>query len=90
MGSGEILNKKLTLENKQIKFKDVVRNGLVHRYFMKVGSSAVAMSSSKVEAQRTGFVVKDPDEVVLVVIPYFVLFCDALKKARDQGLLKWK
>jgi hypothetical protein len=90
MGSGEILKKKLTFDGKQISFKDAVRNGLVHRYFMKVGSSAVAMSSSKVEARRTGFVVKEPEKIVMVVIPYFVLFCDALAAARDQGLLKWK
>lgn len=90
MGSGEILKKKLTFEEKDIFFKDAVRNGLVHRYFMKVGSGAVAMSSSKADAQRTGFVVNEPNEVVMVVIPYFVLFCDALKTARDQGLLKWK
>lgn len=90
MGSGEILKKELTFEGKLIYFKDAVRNGLVHRYFMKVGSSSVAMSSTKAEAQRTGFVLKNTDEVVMVVIPYFVLFCDALKTARVQGLLKWK
>jgi hypothetical protein len=90
MGSGEILKKKLKFEGKDIFFKDAVRNGLVHRYFMKVGSGAVAMLSSKAEAQRTGFVVKGPNEVVMVVIPYFVLFCGALKTARDQGLFKWK
>lgn len=90
MGSGGILNKKLKFEGKDILFKNAVRNGLVHRYFMKVGSGAVAMSSSKAEAQRTGFVVKEPNEIVMVIIPYFVLFCGALKTARDQNLLKWK
>lgn len=90
MDSGEILKRKLKFEGKDIFFKDAVRNGLVHRYFMKVGSGTVAMSSLKTEAQRTGFVVKAPNEVVMVVIPYFVLFCGALKMARDQGLLKWK
>jgi hypothetical protein len=57
---------------------------------MKVGSSSVAMSSTKAEAQRTGFVLKNSDEIVLVVIPYFILFCDGLKTARDQGWLKWR
>jgi len=90
MGSGEILKKKLTFEGKQIYFKDAVRNGLVHRYFMKFESSAVAMLSPKAEALRTGFVLENPDIVEMVVIPYFVLFCDVLKTARDQGLLKWK
>lgn len=90
MGSGKIMNKKLKFEGNDIKFIDAVRNGLVHRYFMKVGSGAVAMWSSKAEAQRTGFVVKEPNEVVMVVIPYFALFCNALKTARDQGLLKWR
>jgi hypothetical protein len=90
MGSGEVLGRKLTFGGKRIYFKDAVRNGLVHRYFMKVGSNAVAMSSTKEEAQRTGFILKEPDEVLMVIIPYFILFCDALKSARDHGLLKWK
>ena len=38
MGAGEALKKKLQFEGKKILFKDAVRNGLVHRYFMKVGS----------------------------------------------------
>ena len=90
MGSGEILKKKLKFEGKNVFFKDAVRNGLVHRYFMKIGSGMVAMSSSKAEARRTGFVIKEPDKIVMVVIPYFVLFCDALKTARDSNSLKWK
>lgn len=90
MGAGETLNKRLKFEGKDIFFKDAVRNGLVHRYFMKVGSGAVAMYSSKAEAKRTGFLVKEPAEVVMVVIPYFALFCAALKKTREQGLLRWK
>jgi hypothetical protein len=90
MGSGEILNKNLIFDGHPIKFKDAVRNGLVHRYFMKVGSGAVAMWSTKDEAQRTGFIMKNQNEVIMVVIPYFILFCNAVKKARDQGLLKWK
>lgn len=90
MGAGEMLKKKLKFEGDNIFFKDAVRNGLVHRYFMKVGSGAVAMSSSKAEAKKTGFVVNEPDEIIMVVIPYFVLFCSALKAAKEQGLLKWK
>lgn len=89
MGAGEILIKKLQFEGKDILFKDAVRNGLVHRYFMKVGSGAVAMNSSNAEAKRTGFLIKEPNDIVLVVIPYFALFCAALKKANEQGLLKW-
>jgi len=89
MGAGEALKKKLQFEGKKILFKDAVRNGLVHRYFMKVGSGAVAMYSFNAEAKRTGFLIKEPNQVVLVVIPYFALFCAALKQAKEQGLLKW-
>ncbi|WP_153304345.1 hypothetical protein [Desulfosudis oleivorans] len=90
MGSEEILNEKLIFEGKPVYFKDAVRNGLVHRYFMKVGSGKVAMSSSKAQAKRTGFLINGPNEVVMVVIPYFELFCGALKRARDEELLKWR
>lgn len=89
MGAGELPNKKLKFNGSDIYFKDAVRNGFVHRHFMKVGSSAVAMVSSSAEAKRTGFLVKEPDEVVMVVIPYFRLFCDALKKAKLAGILTW-
>ncbi len=90
MGAGQILTKKLLFEGKKVPFKDAVRNGLVHRYFMKVASGAVEMHSSNPDALKTGFVVKEPGEIVMVVIPYFSLFCSALKKARDGGLLKWQ
>lgn len=90
MGAGELLKKKLNFEGRNIYFKDAVRNGLVHRYFMKVGSGAVAMYSSKAEANRTGFLLKEPDDVVMVVIPYFELFCQALSKANKSGMLTWK
>lgn len=86
MGAGEILTTKLQFEGKEILFKDAVRNGLVHRYFMKVASGAVAMHSSNPEAVKRGFLVKEPNEIVMVVIPYFSLFCGALKKARDGGI----
>lgn len=57
IASGEALKKRLTFEGKTIHFKDAVRNDLVHRYFMKVGSGAVAMSSSSTQATRTGFLI---------------------------------
>lgn len=90
MGAKEILDKRIIYEGKNIKVKDAVRNGLVHRYFMKICSGAVAMTSSKSEAKRTGFIIKEPNEIIMVVIPYFKLFCSALKKAKAQDILKWK
>jgi hypothetical protein len=89
MGAGEVLNKKILFKNKKVYFKDAVRNGLVHHYFMKIGSGAVAMNSSKRDAIRTGFLANEPNEIIMVVIPYFNLFCSALKKAKLEGKLKW-
>lgn len=90
MGARELLTKKLNFGGKSIRFKDAIRNGFVHQYLMKVGSSCVAMDSSKAEAQRTGFLIKEPDEVVRVVIPYFTLFTQAQLRANEQGRLAWK
>lgn len=88
MGAGEVLNKKIKFQGKKISFKNAVRNGLVHHYFMKIGSGAVAMDSPSTEAKRTGFYIKEPDTIVMVVIPYFNLFCAALKKAKIDNLLE--
>lgn len=89
MGAGEILNKKIKYNKKKRTIKNAVRDGLVHRYFMKVGTGAVAMYSLSSEAKRTGFLIKEPDSITLVVIPYFNLFCAALKKAKIEGKLNW-
>jgi len=88
MGAGEVLNKKIKFQGKTRLFKDAVRNGLVHHYFMKIGSGTVAMYSYSAEAKKTGFIIKEPDSIVMVVIPYFNLFCAALKKAQINRLLK--
>lgn len=47
------------------------------------------MNSSSAEAIRTGFIIKEPESITMVVIPYFNLFCSALKKAKIAGTLKW-
>ena len=90
MGAHEILEQKVQYQGKELKIKDAVRNGLVHRYFMKAGSGMVAMTSNKDEAVKTGFIIQKPDKVILVVIPYFNLFLKSLLKAKSEGILKWQ
>jgi len=84
MGAGEILNKKIKYNKKKRTIKNAVRDGLVHRYFMKVGSSYVVMHSSSPEANRTGFIIKEPDSITMVVIPYFNLFLLSFKKSKNR------
>lgn len=90
MGSQEALEKSIQYQGKEIKLKDAVRNGLVHRYFMKAGSGMVAMTSNNKEAIKTGFLIQEPSSVTLVVIPYFNLFLKSLVKAKSEGILKWQ
>jgi hypothetical protein len=85
MGAGSILNKKIIFRGKRVFFKDAVRNGLVHEYFMKVPKSTVAITSRIPEAIKTGFIIKEPDTIKMVVIPYFNLFCEALARAKREG-----
>lgn len=85
MGAGDLLNKKITFEGELIFFKDAVRNGLVHRYFMKVERGVVVMVSPVEEARRLGFLIKEPDTVAMVVVPFFDLFCAALVRAQQEG-----
>lgn len=92
MGAGEVLSRKISFEGKKIYFKDAVRNGLVHRYFMKIDSGGVAMISSRPQPTRCGFLIRtvnDEDHVIMVVVPYFRLFCAALKRAKTEGRLCW-
>jgi len=85
MGAGSVLNKKIIFGGKRVFFKDAVRNGLVHEYFMKVPKGTVAISSRIPEAIKTGFIIKEPDTIKMVVIPYFNLFCEALARAKREG-----
>ncbi len=92
MGAGEVLNQNILFEGKSIYFKDAVRNGLVHRYFMKVDSGGVAMMSARSQPSRCGFLIKtinSQNHVIMVVIPYFRLFVQALKRAKFEGKLLW-
>jgi len=90
MGAEDVLERKLKYDGKKIYIKDAVRNGLVHRYFMKVGSGSVAMFSSDKMANQTGFLIQEPDKIIMVIVPYFNLFCNGLRKARDNNKLLWK
>jgi hypothetical protein len=87
MGAGDLLEKELTFEGRRIYFKDAVRNGLAHRYFMKVEHGMVAMISDDPEAQRLGFLIREPGSVALVVVPFFALFCRGLRRALDEKRL---
>lgn len=87
MGLNEVLTKKILFEGKRTLIKDAVRNGLVHRYFMKVEKGAVAMITTDAEANRLGFLIQEPGHLVMVVVPYFKLFCAGLRRARDEGKL---
>lgn len=89
IGLGELLKRKIVFEGKQTQIKDAVRNGLVHRYFMKVAKGTVAMISTSAEANRLGFLIKGADQLVMVVVPYFKLFRAGLQKAKDEGKLRW-
>jgi hypothetical protein len=90
MGLGEVLNWRITYQGHPKKIKDAVRNGLVHEYFLKVHKGAVAMVSWNSEANRLGFLKNGNNELVMVVVPYFRLFCAALRKAKTERKLIWK
>jgi hypothetical protein len=85
MGAGDLLNKQITFQGKPILFKDAIRNGLVHRYFMKVEQGVVAMITDDAEANRLGFLIKEPGKVAMVVVPFFGLFCAGLRRAKTDG-----
>lgn len=87
IGAGDLLNKQITFKGKQVFFKDAVRNGLVHHYFMKVERGAVVMITDDSEANRLGFLIQEPGLVALVVVPFFDLFCHGLKRAKSEGLI---
>lgn len=84
MGAGDLLEKELTFQGRRIHFKDAVRNGLAHRYFMKVEEGMVAMISDDPEAERLGFLFRQPGHVALVVVPFFALFCNGLQRALNE------
>jgi hypothetical protein len=90
MGAGRALQKIVNFEGKRINFSDAIRNGLVHEYFLKSRKGSVSMTSSHAEAKETGFYIPVEDEVHIVVVPYFNLFCCALQKAQNEGILRWK
>jgi len=89
MGLQEVLKWKITYKGKRKSIKNAIRNGLVHEYFLKVDSGAVAMISTISEANRLGFLQKKDSELIMVVVPYFRLFCEALRKAKKENRLKW-
>lgn len=90
IGLKELLDKEIVFEGRQLFFKDAVRNGLVHRYFMKVKDGSVKMISTNKDANRLGFLITNQDQLAMVVVPYFRLFCAGLQKAKDEDKLKWR
>lgn len=89
MGAGTALQKIVNYKGEKVHFSNAVRNGLVHEYFLKPRTGSVAMTSQIPEVLRTGFYIPSPDEVHIVVVPYFNLFCAALERAQRKGLLQW-
>jgi len=90
MGAGELLEKEIIFKGERIHFKDAVRNGLAHRYFMKVDSSMVAMIATALndhEANRLGFWIHE-GSVTLIAVPFFELFCGGLRRALAEGRLR--
>jgi hypothetical protein len=85
MGASDLLNKRITFQASPILFKDAVRNGLVHRYFMKVEQGVVAMITNDPEANRVGFLINEPSKVAMVVVPFFGLFRNGLRRAKSEG-----
>lgn|GEM_PF-2730595 len=85
MGANDLLNKQITFEGNRIFFKDAVRNGLVHHYFMKVEQGVVVMITDDAEANRLGFLINDTRKVAMVVVPFFDLFCSGLTRAKSEG-----
>lgn len=86
-GGGDILKKKVMFKGKKMYFYAAVRNGLAHQYFMKVDMGGVYMITDKPEANRLGFEVESKGNVRMVVVPYFKLFCEGLRKAKQEGKL---
>jgi len=90
MGAGSALQKIVNYKGESVHFSDAIRNGLVHEYFLKSRKGSVSMISPCADAMETGFHIPSEDEVHIVAVPYFNLFCRALQKAQSEGILRWK
>ncbi len=69
MGTDAVLEQPVLFRGRSTQFYNLVRHGLVHEYFMKSESGGVAMISSSVAANQTGFLVRNNNEVWLVAVP---------------------
>ena len=87
MGAEQALNNAVVFKGKHQKFHDVVRNGLVHEYFMKTDGGGVALTTSDPIGRRTGFFQKTPGHLWFAVTPYFNLFSEALGRVHATGQL---
>lgn len=91
MGADRVLGQVVTYRGKPHKFRDAVRNGLLHEYFMKANRGGVAMTSGNPMAKETGFIIKSDGTVWFAVTPYFNLFAGALDRAQKAGELpQWQ
>ena len=90
MGGCKAIKRLVNFEGKEIDFSDAIRNGLVHEYFLKTPKGGIAMFSEEPDAIETGFLIKNKQEVYLVVAPYYNLFCSALIKAQKEGRISKK
>ena len=91
MGADQALNQPVLFQGKREKFHDVVRNGLVHEYFMKADGGGVALTTSDPDGRKTGFFQKKPGELWFAVTPFFSLFSKTLDDLHAAGqLLAWR
>ncbi len=88
MGLGFLLKYKFPFEGRNITFRNAVRNGLVHRYFLKADSSGVCMITNDPIANKCGFFISRPGHLTMAVVPLFKFFCAGLQKAKKEGVLK--
>jgi hypothetical protein len=86
MGAGAALHQTVTFQGRSMRFHDVVRNGLVHEYFMKSDGGGVCLTTSNQQGRQTGFYMRG-SELWFAVTPYFNLFAAALDSTAKAGKL---
>jgi len=88
MGAEEVLKWRIKYLGRTLYFKDAIRNGLAHEYFIKADSGGVAMISDRQDAKRTGFCLEPSGHVSIVVVPYFNLFTQAIVRWHEDEAAK--
>jgi hypothetical protein len=91
-GTGDLLTLPLSFKGRNMRFYDVVRNGLVHQYFLKADHGGVTLTTREPDGRRLGMFAKSNGELSFAVVPYFSLFAAALERARTSCVIAavWK